>query len=103
MFLLMVFLSYQAGISMFTHTHTINGFVVVHSHLHNGDNHIHTDAQIFAISHVSAFLGEEAVIGSESHTWNPIITTIGREVEIFHDLSALVDGLNFRAPPVANS
>lgn len=98
-FLLIVFLSYQAGISLFAHTHTINGFVVVHSHLYKGDNHIHTDAQIFAISHAAAFLGEEAKNNSDVNVVFNVVAKIGNEVKLLHLLAESVDGINFRAPP----
>lgn len=99
-FLLIVFLSYQAGISLFTHTHTINGFVVVHSHPYKGDNHIHTDAQIFAISHAATFCSEEAKNNSGFNFEFNVIVKIGNEVKLLHRLTEPVKGINFRAPPI---
>ena len=97
--LLMLFLSYQAGFSLFTHTHTIDGVRIVHSHPYAGSNHIHTDAQIFAISHLSTFVGEEASVSSGVCAVFEIVNKIGAEVEYIHVSKANIDNVNFRAPP----
>ncbi|MBR6640219.1 MAG: hypothetical protein IKL35_07670 [Muribaculaceae bacterium] len=97
--MLMLFLSYQAGFSLFTHTHTIDGIKIVHSHPYAGDNHAHTDAQIFAISHLSTFWGEEVSVSSGDYVVYEIINKIGSEVECVNFKKVNIENVNFRAPP----
>ena len=97
--MLVLFLSYQAGFSLFTHTHIIDGVKIVHSHPYAGDNHVHTDAQIFAISHISAFVGEEARSFDAICAVFEIVSKIGIETVCVKYLSANVDNLTLRAPP----
>ncbi len=97
--MLMLFWSYQAGFSLFTHTHTIDGIKIVHSHPYTGDNHVHSDAQIFAISHLSTFLSEEANDFQGDFIIYEVINKIGTEIEFIHLRKALISNINFRAPP----
>lgn len=57
----MVFCSYYAGISMFSHTHISNGSSVVHSHLGGTADHEHSDSQYTVIDLLSNFQSESAV------------------------------------------
>ena len=59
--LLLIFCSYYAGISMFSHTHISNGSSVVHSHLGGGTEHDHSDSQYAVIDILSNFQSESAV------------------------------------------
>ena len=61
LFLTVVFCSYYAGISMFSHTHITNGSSVVHSHLGGGAQHDHSDSQYAVIDILSNFQSECAV------------------------------------------
>lgn len=47
--LLSLYLSYQAGITMFTHVHYVNGVMVVHSHPSKSKKHSHTTGQYLLI------------------------------------------------------
>ena len=58
--LLLIFCSYYAGISMFSHTHISNGSSVVHSHLGGGTEHEHSDSQYAVIDILSDFQSESA-------------------------------------------
>ena len=51
--LLGLYLSYQAGATMFTHVHYINGERVVHSHPSKSKKHTHTARQILLIYQLS--------------------------------------------------
>lgn len=97
--MLMLFLSYQAGLSLFTHTHTIDGIKIVHSHPYTGDNHAHSDAQIFAISHLSTFLSEEANDFRGDFINYEVINKIGAEIKFILLGEALISSVNLRAPP----
>ena len=58
LFLMVVFCSYYAGISMFSHTHIANGSSIVHSHLGGGTEHQHEDSQYAVIDILSNFQSE---------------------------------------------
>lgn len=58
---MMIFCSYYAGISMFSHTHIANGSSIVHSHLGGGADHDHSDSQYAVIDILSNFQSEGAV------------------------------------------
>lgn len=56
-FFLTIFLFYCGGITLFSHSHVVNGSVVVHSHLYKG-NHAHTVKTfqtIFYLSVIQSF------------------------------------------------
>ena len=57
---MVVFCSYYAGISMFSHTHIANGSSIVHSHLGGGTDHQHSDSQYAVIDILSSFQSETA-------------------------------------------
>lgn len=59
--LLLIFCSYYAGISMFSHTHIANGSSIVHSHLGGDSDHDHSDSQYAVIDILSQFQSETAV------------------------------------------
>ena len=56
--LLLIFGSYYAGISMFSHTHIAHGSSVVHSHLGGSADHNHSDDQYAVIDLLSNFQSE---------------------------------------------
>lgn len=59
--LLVIFCSYFAGISLFSHTHIVNGSSIVHSHLGGTAEHNHSDSQYAVIDMLSNFQSETAV------------------------------------------
>ncbi len=61
LWLMVIFCSYYAGISMFSHTHIANGSSVVHSHLGGTADHDHSDSQYAVIDILSQFQSESAV------------------------------------------
>lgn len=45
-FLPVLFISYMAGITLFTHSHVVNGVTIVHSHpFKKGGEHSHTTVE----------------------------------------------------------
>ena len=56
--LMLIFCSYSAGISLFSHTHIINGASLVHSHLGGDSDHEHTESQYTVIEILSHFQSE---------------------------------------------
>ena len=55
-FLPVLFISYMAGITLFTHSHVVNGVTIVHSHpFKKGSEHSHTTVEfqlIHLLNHV---------------------------------------------------
>ena len=56
--MMVIFCSYYAGISMFSHAHIVNGSSVVHSHLGGASDHEHSDSQYAIIDILSHFQSE---------------------------------------------
>lgn len=48
-FLPLLFIAYLGGITLFTHSHVVNGVIIVHSHPFKGQ-HEHTEVQLETIS-----------------------------------------------------
>ena len=53
-FLPVLFVLYLGDITLFTHSHVVNGVVIVHSHPFKGKHH-HTEAQLETIFFLSTF------------------------------------------------
>lgn len=53
-FLPILFIFYFGGITLFTHTHVVNGVIIVHSHPYNSE-HTHTAQQAETIFFLSSF------------------------------------------------
>ena len=47
--MLLLFVTYQVGITSFVHVHIVNGVTVVHSHLMGDSEHDHTEKQVTSI------------------------------------------------------
>ncbi len=53
-FLPVLFILYMAGITLFTHSHVVNGVTIVHSHpFKKTANHSHTTVEFLLIHHLS--------------------------------------------------
>ena len=59
--MLLMFCCYYSGISMFAHTHIVNGSSVVHSHLGGSASHEHSSSQYVVIDMLSNLQSEGAV------------------------------------------
>ena len=77
--LLILFSCYYGGISMFSHTHIVNGASVVHSHLGGGPDHVHSDSQY-------------AIIDILSHFQTEFATSFNTTGTAFHLLSEITAG-----------
>lgn len=99
--LLLIFGSYYAGISMFSHTHIAHGSSVVHSHLGGSAEHDHSDGQFAVIDLLSNFQSECAsgFFGLE----NPFFTLSDYSAEYLAPafLSRDVHVIVLRGPPQA--
>lgn len=99
-FMLALFLSYQASTTLFTHTHIIDGRVITHSHPYDSQAHSHSDAQIFALGHISSFAGEELGNNDLDFRAYEVIEEIGNVADAALSFFVSLDSHGFRAPPV---
>lgn len=97
--LLAIFLSYYAGISLFAHTHIVNGAVIVHSHPFAKSSHDHSDAQVLAFNQVGHFQSVKVdASGFIFVEWHEL-----QKLQFSHDTYCRVpvgiSGIGLRAPP----
>lgn len=97
--LLALFLSYYAGISLFAHTHVVNGTMIVHSHPYSGNTHSHNTTQILAFDKAGHFQSLEVfVLDSLSVEFNKLY-----ELDFIRDTyrceSICFANVSLRAPP----
>ena len=97
--LMLIFCSYYAGISMFSHTHIANGSSIVHSHLGGGADHDHSDSQYAVIDILSNFQSEAASVfsGIESPFFLLSESFTGYIAPSF--LGVVCPALDLRGPP----
>lgn len=98
--LLLIFCSYYAGISMFSHTHIANGSSVVHSHLGATEDHEHSDSQYAVIDILSHFQSESAAgyidVPSPFFQLSESYTAYAAPFSLNEELH----GLSLRGPPM---
>lgn len=51
----LLFIAYLGGITLFTHSHVVNGVIIVHSHPFKGQ-HEHTEVQLETIFNLASFV-----------------------------------------------
>lgn len=99
-FLLTLFVTYQASITLFSHVHYVNGVMIVHSHPSDDSQHVHTETQVITIAQAASFVGLEPVVTSIEQVCLPVINFLNYDrntsfVSALHTLS-----FSLRAPPV---
>lgn len=75
-FLFMLFLSYQAGISLFSHSHNVGGVTIVHSHPYASSTHSHSTGQLYTISVADNLVFDSTEEINISNPLQSIIATI---------------------------
>lgn len=96
----LLFLTYWGGISLFNHSHVVNGVIIVHSHPFKA-NHQHTPDQvetIFFLGHYVASSLPSLLTAVSCFLVLLNVWTVPRVVRLC--LSRQEDGLRLRAPPV---
>ncbi|WP_287816811.1 hypothetical protein [Bacteroides sp.] len=102
-FLPVLFISCMAGITLFTHSHVVNGVTIVHSHpFKKGSEHSHTTVEfqlIHLLSHV--LVTDSGLIPTFSVAALSLlcILFVRPQIEQFHRSCPGV--ISLRAPPVA--
>ena len=99
-FLLLLFSLYWCGITLFTHSHVVNGVVIVHSHpFHTG--HAHTGAQYETIFFLSAIVSTgEGVTSVDLPFWLSLIAVLAISPVIGKPSLRKIRSVSLRAPPV---
>lgn len=99
-FLLTLFLAYQASVTMFSHVHYVNGVMIIHSHPNQDQDHTHTEAQILTIAQTANFVGVEPC----SYLLDFVNWDVVCEYEINGEVSFICEcdaqQIRLRAPPV---
>lgn len=98
LYLLLLFVSFQTGITMFTHTHYVNGVMLVHSHP-SSDNHTHTEGQILTLAQVSHFTGTEPLLAECVELFLPFLYALKCKRTSVLCPSLHIQCIHLRAPP----
>lgn len=96
--LLTLFVSYQLGITMFSHVHYVNGVMIVHSHP-SSDNHNHTEGQILTLTQVSHYVGTQPVLAESAELLLTVLYTLKCHRELAVCQSQHIQCISLRAPP----
>ena len=99
--LLALFSCYYAGISLFFHTHIVNGSTVVHSHLGGSADHNHSDSQYAVIDILSTFQSEGVVECDVCPTPFFLLSDSCHEYQAPSVPGESVQALTLRGPPQA--
>ncbi|WP_274950251.1 hypothetical protein [Bacteroides cutis] len=98
LFLLVLFIAYQASITAFTHVHYVNGVLVTHSHpFHN--KHSHSDASLLVIGLLSHFISSEPDCCEQLHPMCPLLTVLRVESGSVAVKGKAYRVISLRAPP----
>ena len=101
-FLPLLFIAYLGGITLFTHSHVVNGVIIVHSHPFK-DEHSHTEAQVETIFFLSSFVASSlpAILFAASAFL--ILLRVLSVPAVEHVKCVWVRcGISLRAPPVVH-
>lgn len=97
--LLILFVGYQAGTTLFIHTHNISGHQITHSHPFTSSTHEHSSSQINSISSLSIFHAEYACL--DWFSTNPLESLSILFDEISNSISTTSGtSTQLRAPPI---
>jgi len=101
-FLPLLFIAYLGGITLFTHSHVVNGVIIVHFHPFKGE-HSHTEAQVETIFFLSSFVASSlpAILFAASAFL--ILLRVLSVPAVEHVKYVRVRcGISLRAPPVVH-
>ena len=108
-FLPLLFIAYLGGITLFTHSHVVNGVIIVHSHPFKGE-HQHTEVELETIFFLSSFAASGSLFTPSSLP--AILFVASALVVLLRVLSVpavehvkcvrVRCGISLRAPPVVH-
>lgn len=98
--LLLLFVAFQASVTLFPHTHFLGSEKLVHSHPYSNANHCHSGNQILSLDKLSAFQSLEA----PTLSFEELALTVVRDIEFEPQdracESEYLSQARLRAPPV---
>ncbi len=97
--LLVLYVMFQAGISVFPHEHILNGEKLVHSHPYSNANHSHTSDQAVTIARLSSVQTLEAQVSEAGTLDLPLLYAVEYDECSFSIISRHTRCLGLRAPP----
>lgn len=96
--LLVLFLTYQASVTAFTHVHYVNGVLITHSHPYHG-SHSHTKSAILVIDRLAAFCSPEVEVYESLHPMSVLLAVVKTEPVHSAGKTGVERALSLRAPP----
>ena len=104
LFFVALYLSFHVGATLFTHTHTISGATIIHSHLHTSSHHEtnsggHSEQSITLISQISHF---EFIDFSCNYVLTPTQIPLyeNKYIDLTNRITSVhLKNLSLRAPP----
>ena len=98
-FLPLLFLTYWGGVTLFTHSHVVNGVIIVHSHpFKTGHQHTEDQAEtIFFLDHYMASAVPVLLVAAPCFCALLGLLAVPRGTRLC--LPRLEDGIRLRAPP----
>lgn len=98
-FLPLIFIAYLGGITLFTHSHVVNGVIIVHSHPFKGE-HRHTEVELETIFFLSAFAAPDGLFTPFTVSAVLLLLCVSAVPATERiKLVKAVDGVYLRAPP----
>lgn len=99
----LIFVSYLCGIALFTHSHVVNGVIIVHSHPFK-DAHSHTPKQFETIMYLSSYLMPDVTVSEELVQFFPLfLGLLCFPLVISGSKKREVRLVSLRAPPVCSA
>lgn len=98
--LLALLMTYKVAVTMFVHTHNVDGAMVAHSHPFTNSNHSHSSSQILVIGQLSSFNGLEHAACDEIKVYHNSVEEIEYVNHGLNVINARETGISLRAPPV---
>ena len=104
-FLILLFISYTAAISLFTHTTVIDGVTYIHSHPFRPgerDSHEHSPYELLLLEqHFNTTITSNVVPDIDLSDYSPIIALFYGDIREMPHLMGIADDCRPRAPPAA--
>lgn len=97
--LLALLMTYKISVTMFVHTHDVDGTMVAHSHPFTNSHHSHSSSQILVIGQLSSFNGVEHTAYEEIKVYHNGVEEIEYVKQNPNVINAGEQCISLRAPP----
>lgn len=98
--LMALLMAYKVSVTMFVHTHDVDGTMVVHSHPFTNSHHSHSSSQILIIGQLSSFNGVEHAVYEEFKVYHNSVEEIEFIKQNLNVINPGEECVSLRAPPV---